>query len=379
MTEIVSKRLRDKLYSAIHVYEAEVKKDIAIVKEKIKEKHGEITETEAMLQQIKTQKMLEPERAEGTELFRSKLKETGQAFLPFYAAVEFAEHVTEEQRERIESALKKTGILDSLITEKPLSPEQDAVIVTEPRILGFTLADYLIPDLDEDSPISNELVDEVLRSIPLEQDGSGFHIDVDGTYSVGCLVGHAPNEGSSKFIGRTSRKRHQREQIQLWTEKLMQLQIELDELNGKLRSLDEELEMIQVWKNELPNDRELLDIHEQIVAKKQVIKSEQEMLRNIDEEWKKVYDKLTNVKKELREQGKPLNISLTLDDIDAALKAAGSYIEFLHEFEKVSLKVSSLNKQLQSITQRIQESEEELDSLKGEQNSKNTKLDPNKC
>ena len=343
--------IRDKLYSAIHVYEAEVKTDIAIVKEKIKEKHGEINETEAMLEQIKTQKMLEPERAEGTELFRSKLKETGQPFLPFYAAVEFAEHVSEVQRERIESALKKTGILDSLITNKSLSPEHDAVIVTEPRILGFTLADYLIPDLDEDSPISNELVDEVLRSIPLEKDGSGFHIDVDGSYSVGCLVGHAPNEGSSKFIGRTSRKRHQREQIQLWTEKLVQLQIELDELNGKLRSLDEELEMIQVWKNELPNDRELLDIYEQILAKKQVIKSEQEMLRNIDEEWKKVYDKLTKVKLELREQGKPLNISLELNEIDAALNAAGTYIEFLHEFEKASLKVSSLNKQLQSIAQ----------------------------
>ena len=181
----------------------------------------------------------------------------------------------------------------------------------------------------------------MLRSIPLEKDGSGFHIDVDGSYSVGCLVGHAPNEGSSKFIGRTSRKRHQREQIQLWTDKLMQLQIELDELNGKLRSLDEELKMIPAWKNELPNDRELLDIYEQILAKKQVIKSEQEMLRNIDEEWKKVYDKLTKVKLELREQGKHLNISLKLDEIDTALNAAGSYIEFLHEFEKASLKVSS--------------------------------------
>ena len=310
MTEIVMKRYVIKLYSAIHVYEAEVKTGIAIVNEKIKEKYGEINEAEAMLHQIKTQKMLEPERAEGTELFRSKLKETGQAFLPFYAAVEFAEHVTEEQRERIESALKKTGILDSLITENPLLPEQDAVIVTEPRILGFTLADYLIPDLDEDSPISTKLVDEVLRSIPLEHDGSGFHIDVDGKYSIGCLVGHAPKEGSSKFIGRTSRKRHQREQIQLWNDKLMKLQIEMDDLNNKLRSLDEELEMIQAWKEELPNDRELLDLHEQIMAKQQVMKSEKEMLRKIDEEWKFTFQKLTDVKKELREQGKHMNISL---------------------------------------------------------------------
>jgi uncharacterized protein (TIGR02680 family) len=366
--------VRDQLYAAIHVYEADVKKDMAIDEAKIKDKNREITETEATLHQIKTQKMLEPERAEGTDFSRTKLKENRQAFLPFYAAVEFAEHVTEEQKERIEAALKKTGILDSLITDKHFSPEQDAVIVPEPRLLGFTLADYLIPDLDEDSPISSELVDEVLRSIPLEHDGSGFHIDVDGTYSVGCLIGHAPNEGTAKFIGRTSRKRHQREQIQLWTEKLIQLQVELAALHEHLCSLEEELERIQAWKRGLPNDRELFDIYEQILAKRQVIKSEREMLRTIDEEWKKVNHKLANVKKELHESGKHLNIALTLQDIDAALKAAGSYIEFLHEFEKASLKVSSLKRQLQSISQRIEESEEELDGLKGEQNSKNAKL-----
>ena len=52
------------------------------------------------------------------DVFREQLKEEGQAFIPFYAAVEFQDHVTEEQKERIESALKQTGILDSLITEK---------------------------------------------------------------------------------------------------------------------------------------------------------------------------------------------------------------------------------------------------------------------
>ena len=78
------------------------------------------------------------------------------------------------------------------------------MIQTGAELLGYTLADYLRPDLEDDSPISTKLVDEVLRSIPLEQEGSGFHVDVDGTYSLGCLVGHAPNEGPAKYIGRSS-------------------------------------------------------------------------------------------------------------------------------------------------------------------------------
>ncbi|MCQ6274821.1 TIGR02680 family protein [Bacillus sp. V3B] len=366
--------VRDKLYSAIHTYEAGVGKDIAIIKEKIEEKHGEISESEAELHYIKTQKMLEPERAKGTESFRMQLKEKGQGYLPFYAAVEFKEHVTEEQRERIESALKKTGVLDSLLTDPSIFPEQDAVLIPEPRLLGYTLADYLRPDLDEKSPISKHLVDEVLRSISLEKDGSGIRVDVDGSYSVGCLVGHAPNEGTSKFIGRTSRKRHQREQIELWIAKVRQLQVELEELHAKRRTLEAELQLIEDWKKELPHDRELLELHEQILQKIQDAKREQEMLRGIDKEWKLVYEKLYVVKKDLREHGNHLNIALTKEEISQAVKAVGSYVEFLYQFKLISVQVLFAKKQLYSITQRMNEMEEELDSIKGEQNSRSVEL-----
>jgi uncharacterized protein (TIGR02680 family) len=366
--------VRDKLFSGIHDYEGSVKTEQALLKEKIAAKQTVIEETEAELLRIKTQKMLEPERAEGTEEHRQKLMDEGIAFVPFYAAVEFQEHVTGEQRERLEAALKMTGVLDSLITDRSLSPEQDAVLVTEPHLLGYTLADYLMPDLDEDSPISKELVDEVLRSIPLEKDGSGFHIDVDGSYSVGCLVGNAPYEGVSKFIGRTSRKRHQRELIQLWTEKLHQLQAELGELNHKLESLEVELKLIDNWKKEMPHDGELQGLHDEISKKIQELKKEQELLEKIDLEWKRIHEKLSLVKRELRDRGIHLNISLTIDEISSALTAVGSYIEFLHEFKNNSLQVSYGRKQLQSLANQINEIEEEMDTVKGDQNQKNDQL-----
>lgn len=366
--------VRDKLLSAIHTYEAEIKTEISMTKKNISSKQEEIHETEEELHRIKTQKMIEPERAEGTKLHREKLTEEGQGFCPFYAAVEFREHVTEEQKERLESALKKVGILDSLITNQPISPVQDSILSPEPQLLGFTLADYLMPDLDDDSPISNETVDEVLRSIPLEKEEGGYHVDVNGSYSIGCLIGHAPDEGPAKFIGRTSRKRHQREQIELWTEKLFLLQRELEALNEQQLELEKKYEEAEGWKRELPSDQELLELNEQIQRKRQELFREQELLRTIDEQWKIVYEEWNVIKKQLREAGSNLNIPLTIEEIRKALNASGSYLDFLHQFQITSVRITSSKSKLSAIRARIQELEEELDSLKGEQNSKSAQL-----
>ncbi|MFZ2463446.1 MAG: TIGR02680 family protein [Caldibacillus thermoamylovorans] len=366
--------VRDYLISAIHTYEADVKKDVALTENKIADKLVEIKETDAELERIKTQKIVEPDRAAGTNTHRMKLMEDGQAFLPFYAAVEFQEHVTEEQRERIEAVLKQTGILDSLITEQAIKPTEDAVIEPNPQLLGYTLADYLMPDLDEESPISARLVDEVLRSIPLEMNETGFHIDVDGTYSLGSLKGHAPMDGPSKYIGRTSRKRHQREQILLWKEKSAQLEQELDHLRQQLAGYQEKLTQANDWKRELPSDTHLFDIHEQILQKRREWTNAIQQLARIDDEWKTVDHKLHNEKKLLREQGMHLNIDLTTEIIEKALVASRSYIDFLYDLSGVSIKLSSLKRELATIHMRIEELQEELDANKGDQNSKTSQL-----
>lgn len=366
--------VRDKLYSAIHVYEADAKKNIAITKDKIVRKQEEILGAEEELHRIKNQKMVDPLRAKGTEEFREKLQVEGQAFLPFYAAVEFREQVTEEQKERIESALKKVGILDSLISDRSLTPKEDAVIVPEPRLLGYTLADYLMPDIDAGSPISKELVDEVLRSISLEKDGTGFHVDIDGSYSIGSLVGHAPSEGNSKFIGRASRKRHQKEQIQIWTETILHLQHELTLLQNELQGFEEQLLVVESWKKELPHDKDLAELHDQIIEKKQEAKREQVLLRQIDDEWKKIYTRLNEVKIQLREQGIHLNMPLTIDTISSALVAAENYFEHLQQFQTASIQMAFTKKEVSSILLRIEETKLDIDEITGEQNIKKTHL-----
>jgi uncharacterized protein (TIGR02680 family) len=366
--------VRDKIYASIHAFEAKIQKHRATLLVQKGEVEASILAAESELVKIKAQKMLEPARHEGTNKQREKLLENGQSFVPFYAAVEFQEHVTEEQRERIEAVLAKTGILDSLIVEDPFLPVHDSMIKPEPRLLGYTLADYLIPDLEEGSHISKDLVDEVLRSIPLEQDGSGFHIDADGTYSIGPLYGDAPEEGPSKYIGRTSRKRHQRKQIQLWTERLSELQQERDGINSVIYRLDNELTVAEKWKKELPNDKELFEVHQEIAGIRLNIKKAEEDSRQIDAEWKISYEKLTQTKKVISEKGKHLNISLDSERIHEAGQASSRYLGMLHRFEVLIERILHSKKDLANIQNRIEEIQEDQDLVKGEQNSKETKL-----
>lgn len=366
--------VREKLLASIYEYEGSVLKEKSSLDSKKDNKLKEIEEVEEELLKIKNQKMVEPDRAEGTKQNRQHLTEEGVAFIPFYAAVEFKEGVKESQKERLESALKKMGILDSLITDGPLTVNEDAMLQTEPKLLGYTLADYLQPDLEEDSLISKEKVDEVLRSISLENDGSGLHLDVDGSYSVGCLVGHAPIEGESKFIGRASRKRHQRHLIIQLEEKIQQLQVELAELKDGILKLNQEHTLVNSWKQSIPTDQELADIYGQLVEKKSEWKAEQESLNRIDTEWKNVYEALSQVKVELRQKGSHLNIALHSEQITDSLHACVNYVEHLHAFVLVSNKMAHLTKEVRSLKVRIDELEEELNEIKGEQNSKEAYL-----
>ncbi|MDV2888513.1 hypothetical protein RYX45_25460, partial [Alkalihalophilus pseudofirmus] len=77
---------------------------------------------------------------------------------------------------------------------------------------------------------------------------------------LGCLLGHAPNEGPSKYIGRTSRKRYQQEKIKEWEEHIEQIQLELEELANRLREYDEDLREAEVWKQTMPTDQTLSDV-----------------------------------------------------------------------------------------------------------------------
>lgn len=371
--------VRNVLNEVVNNYILFIRSEIADVKANRELRNQELLEKKSELENWRKLKLANPERAEGTEVFRKQIVEEGKRFLPFYAAVEFQSHIAEEEKARIEAALKKTGILDSLIVDRDIKPIHDSVISPSPSILGYSLADYLQPDLDEDSPISASLVDEVLRSIPLEPSTNGFHIDIDGSYSIGCIIGHAPDEGQSKFIGRTSRRRFQQEKIKDCEEQITCINRDLAEIDLRLSHLNFSLEEIDHWKKEIPSDHSVSEIYHAIAKKEREHRQEQDFLLQIEQQLKEVTLKIQRVHLELHQKGNSLNLTLKSEKIDQAIQTAKDYQENLHELQRVFDKVKH-NQELSSVLRHsIQEKEQEMDDVKGEQNSVQNDFDITKA
>lgn len=132
--------------------------------------------------------------------------------------MEFSDHVPQEIRERLESALKEMGILDALILPEQLAlktteqkqvlqsmPVHDRILKPDHQILAHTLADYLYPTPSEGSQVRAEDIDNILRTILVEKgesEGNGnTSLTVSGSYRIGALQGHAPQEESALYRG----------------------------------------------------------------------------------------------------------------------------------------------------------------------------------
>lgn len=359
--------VREQLDIAIRTYQAEIDTSIRWMKQLITDKEQQIQSESEKLQQLTSQKMIEPERSASTENFRQELEEQGITYIPFYEAVEFQQHVTEQQKERIESALAKLGILDSLITNRPLNIQHDAMITPNPQLLGYTLADFLKPDLEKSSEISSVIIDEVLRSIPMNSDGGTFAIDEQGFYMIGCLVGHAPAEETSKFIGRTSRKRHHQLQLVMLQEKISMLEAELKALLLQRQQQQQQIIAIQQAIEEIPTDRGLLDIEEEMVKLRLELKAQKNVLQQIDTEWNKVRNELSNLQQIIREMSRPLDIVLTAEAISQAVTAMDYYSSELGQFIVNYEKAQHIRVRMRDVRLRLEDLEERLEILRDEQ------------
>ena len=369
--------VREEILASLNDYMAEIRSAAKVAEKELEAKQLELDHAIAERERWKTLKMPNPDRADDTEVFRQKLTSSGRAHLPFYAAVEFRDGLSDMQKSRIEAALKQTGLLDSLIADTSVDPEHDRVIRPEPMLLGHTLADFLRPDVDANSPVSEAIVDEVLRSIPLEQSGAGFHLDVDGSYSVGCIIGHAPDEGPSKFIGRSSRKRFQQEKIEEWERTVQELRMEADEIGAMLLEYETEIQNAELWKVTIPSDKALSEIHIQMEGTERVLKQEQETLVRYDKQWLDIHQKVQAVRQTLHQKGNGLNLDLTADMLTSALKASNSYERFLNEAEKTWQACFYTHRRIMDLQEGIREREAELDEIKGEENSRSFHIE--KC
>jgi uncharacterized protein (TIGR02680 family) len=365
--------VKSPIIDATHAYQQRLVQQKGELKHSLELKRKEKARFEDERIRWKTMTDPEPERADATIAYRGEMEKEGRAFVPFYAAVEFQEHVREEQKERIESALKQAGILDSLIIENLIDIHDDRYIRPNPSMFGHTLADYLIPDIDDDHPISKELIDDVLRTILIggepSIDSSGtMSIDENGTYQIGDIFGHAPKEEASRFIGRSARKRFQREKIAEYDTKIEEVSKAINELIDQWEELDQHFQEVKGWRDTLPSDKDLRDIYFNLQQYKINIEGKQQAYNRVDAQYKIAAGNYQTVKHLIREKSKHIELPLDYDSYHSAYQFMKSYQEYLNKLEKLKIRLVGYQKEQKSIEERVEELVGEIVETNGERN-----------
>lgn len=146
---------------------------------------------------------------------------------PFYEVCDFLPHIGAEQRASIELVLLESGLLDAWVRPDgsigAVGREDEEIwVVPQPLERGYTLADVLRPLPSAESGLSDEVVEEALRSFAwvesfepsqLANDSSALVVGRD-YYQLGAMVGKVdPGGHRAQYIGKEARKQYKAEEI----------------------------------------------------------------------------------------------------------------------------------------------------------------------
>lgn len=250
------------LYHQSWIHQDHVYREKKMLKEHALENCLEEMQTlEEEIARIKAQKMV-PTRDARREKARKRLEEKGIAFVPFYEAVDFAEGLETEQKNRIEAQLRDAGILDALVISR-----DDADAMQEE---WQTLSDVLLVPCGERSARYSALcpakLPEALRERTEEildcfsedrESAAGFVLSPDGYFRHGVLEGHVHEAEEASYVGAAARENARLRLLREREEERAQKEREQNLLREELREIEKHIEELRQEYAQFPSFEDL--------------------------------------------------------------------------------------------------------------------------
>ncbi|QAA33568.1 TIGR02680 family protein [Clostridium manihotivorum] len=336
---------------------AELQKKATVKKEEIK--------------QWRDKKDPEPPREDKVTENREKLTEEGIPYIPFYKAIDFLQDISEETKGKIEEALLDMGILDALIVPegfraKVMAKDRegaDKYLFSEPKFLVHELSELLKSEAITVSGLKREEVEDVLKTILIDESKDSTYINENGDYSIGLLKGRVSKSYIPKYIGVAARKKYREEQIEKLSQELILLEEELSLIDKKLAEINNRLEKLKLEYNSLPQQKDL------IVAVEEVKKAQFEydmsvsQVLKITEEERKVYGELKELKEKVYELTHSIPIKPNLEEYKNALEASRDYKDELYELEKLHREILQMSEKIKLLEDQRETLLEDIDNL----------------
>ncbi|WP_206808885.1 TIGR02680 family protein [Paradesulfitobacterium ferrireducens] len=373
--------LREPVRAAQDRLRQQVLVGIADLKHLITRQEEKIEAVKAELQAWQGQKDPEPPRHAQTEEARRALAAAGVPFLPFYAAVEFHEHVPKELRASLEAALKEAGILDALIVgSAEANIESDRILEPNPQFMTHTLAEYLYPTPVAGVEIAAEDIDNVLRTVLVGEHAHTAHrmraehdstsggtvITEDGGYRIGLIQGQAPREQESIYIGKEARRQYRLKEIARLEKELALFRSERGDLVRAQEQFEQKLELIAEEAARYPSERELKTAHQELDSSRRQIQVLEQDVAKKNLKLKADLEQWQDVKQRLRELTRTSILAFSEEAYATGVLRFKGYREHLGQLEVLWQKIISARSRLELQRSRLEELTQEVDELKGE-------------
>ena len=305
-------------------------------------------ETRAELMELRQAKEAEPSIAPELQAARSSLRSANVPFLPLYEAVEFRREVSEEMRERMESALSDAGLLTALILKdddaagalRGMEEMYGSILFpAEVPLLSRTLFDYLEP-VPGDSGISAERIASVISSIVVTDDiyavpeAAGTYVNLaKGAYQIGSLSGRAPRRERALYIGRQAREAYRRQQIAEKEEELQGIAREQETASAELAVLAGQEEELAECRRDFPSEKELTELHLAEMGKQQAIRQQEQRVSEKDAQKKEEVLQLRSLRQEISEHSSGVSLPADMESYESALDAMAYYRSALSDLQ----------------------------------------------
>ncbi|MGN0733781.1 MAG: TIGR02680 family protein [Emergencia sp.] len=315
-----------------------VKQNSAIESELIS-KLSETEQTRTELATVRTElaewenrKEPEPERSEAVIRNRKRLEEMQIPYNEFYKVIEFGEELDDEDCNRLEEALMKMGILDSLVIdeqykERVLKQEkgcEDRYLFVGQPAAGRSLLDVLELNEEVNDIFSNQRLTGILGSIAYG-DEDIFSVSGDGTYNMGVLTGTVTGEHEAAFLGTRARERHRLTRIEECRERIGDIEERLRGLEDILSKLTEQKTMLKEEYDNLPKDTDMREALQMLQSEERNCEQLRYEGERIDRQLRELMEVLREKKEKALEIAKSLYLTCTYEVFRRAKSAAEEY------------------------------------------------------
>jgi len=306
----------------------------------IDEKQKEIDEKNQEIEEWKSKKDPEPEKRQEVIESRKKLEQLKIPFVPLYKAIEFNDDIDDKMRSIIEESLFEMGLLDALVipaehrkTVLSMGGDTcDKYIFAAPNYLNYELSRIMHVEKSYNDIYNN--LDDVLKSILVDEADNGNFITKDGIYGLGILRGKVTGNYKPKFIGVTARKQFREDKIKELTLVLNDLLKEKTNLSTELEELQKKLDIIVNEGNNFPSEVGLNTAKNMLIDTKSSLTSSIKELEIVTEEYEKMKKQLVEIKEKCYYACEKIFIEpKNYDSFTDALKNSIEYNSYLKDLK----------------------------------------------